>query len=78
MSERLSTGLPRACSGAMYATVPSTTPVAVAAERRRVERGGPGAALPASGVHQAFARPKSSTFAVPAAVSLILAGFRSR
>ena len=31
MSDRLSTGLPRACSGDMYAAVPITTPACVAA-----------------------------------------------
>ncbi len=31
MSARLSTALPRACSGDMYAAVPRTTPACVAA-----------------------------------------------
>ena len=44
MSVRLSTGLPRACSGDMYAAVPITTPACVAAagdrrRRRHVRRG---------------------------------------
>ena len=31
MSDRLSTGFPRACSGDMYAAVPMITPICVAA-----------------------------------------------
>ncbi len=75
MSARRSTGLPLACSGDMYAAVPRMTPCIVATAlsvgelRRSVSVG--------SSV-RAFARPKSSTFTVPSAVPLMLAGFRSR
>ena len=50
-----------------------------ARERRRVEAGELAleAPSPARG-SRAFARPKSSTFTAPVAVSLMLAGFRSR
>ena len=74
MSVRLSSGSPRACSGLMYAAVPSRpwefTVVAplVAASR---SRSGALSAL-------AFASPKSSTLTMPSAVILMLAGLRSR
>ena len=59
---------PRACSGLIYAGVPVTTPSPVAGGMR-ASRGSGASAL---------ARPKSSTFTVPAAVSLMLPGLRSR
>ena len=80
MSARLSTGFPRACSGDMYAAVPMTIPISVAAAVNEIV----GEALvglkpcaPYEG-SSAFARPKSSTFTVPSVLILMLAGFRSR
>ena len=72
MSDRLSTGSPRACSGLMYATVPSTTPSARLADRYQ-----PRGAVRASD-DRIFAMPKSSTLTTPPGVILMLAGFRSR
>ena len=78
MSARLSTVFPRACSGDMYAAVPRIMPACVIAgvvivgdidEIRRRAR-------PTGSI--AFARPKSSTFTVPSARTLMFAGFRSR
>src|SRR5262249_30285605 len=70
MSERLSAGCPRNCSGEAYCGVPRKVPEIVAS---------------ASVVDTAFcafqcvclANPKSSTF-VPSAESMTLAGFKSR
>ena len=75
MSVRLSTVLPRACSGLMYAAVPRIIPSARVAHRhgRRFVRSGVEPPPPT-----AFARPKSSTFTVPSGVILMFAGFRSR
>ena len=76
MSARLSTGLPRACSGAMYAAVPSTVPARVTCSRVTV---GECSGLPAGGVSSVpLARPKSSTFTVPSGLILMLPGLRSR
>ena len=75
MSALLSTDLPRACSGDMYAAVPITTPACVAAVVRVGEcvRSGEERS-PVS----AFARPKSSTLTLPSGVIFTFAGFRSR
>ena len=71
MSERASTGLPSACSGDMYAGVPtmcpSASPIAWASRRRDV---------PTS--NSTFARPKSSTLTRPSSLTMTLAGLRSR
>ena len=78
MSARLSTGRPAACSGLMYAAVPRIIPACVIAgvvivgdcdTARRP--------LPTPG-SIAFASPKSSTFTVPSARTLMFAGLRSR
>ncbi len=75
MSVRLSTALPRACSGLMYAAVPMIVPCIVAAALSVGElEGSSFAASPAN----AFARPKSSTFTLPSGVTFTFAGFRSR
>ena len=73
MSARLSTLCPRACSGLMYAAVPSSTPsrVPLITIVGDCERSGAEPALD-------FASPKSSTLTVPPGVTLMLAGFRSR
>ncbi len=77
MSARLSTGLPFACSGLIYAAVPRMKPACVIAgvvivgDNERL-------LLPIGAVSIAFANPKSSTFTAPSGVSLMLAGFRSR
>ena len=78
MSARLSTGLPRACSGAMYAAVPRIMPASVAAitivgECERFW----GTVFPDSG-ETIFANPKSSTLTVPSRLILMLPGLRSR
>ena len=71
-SARVSTGLPAACSGAMYPTVPrmangpERVTVAVASTSPARE---PAAALP---------RPKSTIFTRPSAVTITFCGFRSR
>jgi hypothetical protein len=77
MSARLSTVLPRACSGDMYAAVPRIIPACVMAGVVIVgacDR--PGDIAPAGSI--AFAKPKSSTFTVPSDRTLMFAGFRSR
>ena len=61
MSARLSTGLPAACSGLMYAAVPSSTPTCVAAIVKVGESVAFGLAEAGSRCATA-ARPKSSTF----------------
>ena len=75
-SLRLSTDLPAACSGLMYAAVPRMTPAWVA----WIESVGEfiACAFVADGGSTAFARPKSSTFTVLSGRSLMFAGFRSR
>ena len=65
MSDRASSGLPCACSGDMYAAVPSTVPSMVCVTS-------------ADPVDRSFARPKSSSLADPVRVTRMLAGFRSR
>ena len=74
-SARLSTRLPFACSGLIYAAVPRITPTRVAS---LVSVGD--IELSASGPSstKALARPKSRTLMSPSSVSLMLAGLRSR
>jgi len=74
MSARLSTGLPRACSGDMYAAVPRMTPACVAA----MLTVGEASELAAAAASATFANPKSRTFTVPSGLILTLPGFRSR
>ena len=62
-SERASSGLPSACSGAIYAAVPITVPSMVAVSSESVT---------------CLASPKSSSFTEPSVVTMMLAGFRSR
>jgi hypothetical protein len=77
MSVCLSTAFPFACSGLMYAAVPRMTsqPVIIAGE---VIVGGMERFAAVESPLSAFACPKSSTFIVPSAVSLMFAGLRSR
>jgi hypothetical protein len=78
MSARLSTGLPFACSGAMYAAVPRMRPAAViVAGLVNVGDAGPDAAG-SPDRSMALARPKSRTLTVPSDRTLMFAGFRSR
>ena len=74
MSARLSTGLPRACSGDMYAAVPMITPICVAAPVSVGDCDG----SPSGVVSSALANPKSRTLTVPSSRTLMFAGFRSR
>jgi hypothetical protein len=74
MSARLSTALPRACSGLIYAALPRTTPARVPTA---VTVGAFTESVP-PGVPSTFASPKSSTFTVPSGRTLMFAGFRSR
>lgn len=76
MSARLSTAFPRACSGAMYAAVPMTTPIRVEADVKVGEFCGSAGESSVGDI--AFARPKSRTFTVSSAAILMLAGFKSR
>ncbi len=73
-SVRRSTGRPRACSGDMYAAVPTMTPIRVAAVMVAASEEAPDAG-PAS---RALARPKSRTLTAPSFRTLTLAGLRSR
>ena len=59
MSDRASTASPWACSGDMYATVPTTTPSRVTSRQRR-----PGVAFPLAAA-SCLARPKSKTLTYP-------------
>ena len=79
MSVRLSTNLPLACSGDMYAAVPRITPRIVMAGVVMVGDivAGCGSPFPAPD-WIAFASPKSSTFTVPLSRTLMFAGLRSR
>jgi hypothetical protein len=74
ISVRLSTTLPRACSGDMYGAAPSRTPVivglSIVGDWLRFD---PRASRLAS-----FASPKSSNFTMPSRVNPMLAGFKSR
>ena len=75
MSDRLSMLSPRACSGLMYAAVPTTKPVAVPPPGVL----GPGPSSPPAGSGAlVLAMPKSITLTVPVGVTLMLAGFKSR
>jgi hypothetical protein len=74
-SVRRSTGLPRACSGLMYAAVPRMTPAYVA---RMLSVGDIVRDDAVASRSSIFARPKSSTFTVPSGPTLMFAGFRSR
>ncbi len=77
MSARLSTILPRACSGLMYAAVPRIIPACVIAGVVRVgDIEAVGETAPTGSM--ALARPKSSTFTVPSSRTLTFAGLRSR
>ena len=76
-SARLSTTFPLACSGAIYAAVPITIPICVAAAVNEIVGDCDRAGSLASGWN-AFANPKSSTFTVPSSFTFTLAGFRSR
>jgi hypothetical protein len=73
MSERASTGLPCACSGDMYAAVPTMTPSSVVAWIVRVAP-----SAPASSGAVSLARPKSRTLTTPFAPSMMLPGLTSR
>ena len=75
MSARLSTALPLACSGLIYAAVPMIMPAWVAATVMVGELSGfeSPAEPPATA-----AKPKSSTFTTPSGVTITLPGFRSR
>ena len=75
MSARRSTTLPRACSGAMYAAVPRTTPAAVACV---VIVGDMETLESRLSIFQALANPKSSTLTMPSGRIRTLAGLRSR
>ena len=76
-SARLSTGLPAACSGLMYAAVPRMMPVPVmCAGLVIVGECDTSGRLAAGSI--AFASPKSSTFTVPSGRTLMFAGFKSR
>ena len=76
MSVRVSSAFPSACSGDMYATVPSVAPVCV--------RDSSGAAVSSVGAsaesakRRTLAKPKSSSFAWPRAVTKMFAGVISR
>ena len=75
MSVRLSTTFPRACSGLMYAAVPSTIPSCVASI---VSVGDLASSASDSSVSSALARPKSNTLTVPSGVIFTFDGFTSR
>lgn len=74
MSARRSTTRPRACSGAMYAAVPRIIPSCVA---RPVMVGEFMMSVEEAG-SDALAKPKSSTFTVPSARTLMFWGLMSR
>ena len=74
MSDRESTGFPSACSGDMYATVPTMRPWPVRPVAARVVSPPDAAAS----ISRSLARPKSSTFTCPDSVTITLAGLRSR
>ena len=78
MSLRLSTALPRACSGLMYAAVPSIMPTPVIIAGDVIVGDAVASMRPPLAGSSAFANPKSSTFTVPSGRTLIFAGFRSR
>ena len=74
ISVRLSVGLPRACSGDIYAAVPRITPAVV--PLTTVGEFDSVAFERAFSID--FARPKSSSLTFPSGATLILAGFKSR
>ncbi len=74
MSVRLSTTLPRACSGLMYRAVPISTPTLVSP----IGASGGCVRLGSRPSPVALASPKSSTFRRASGVILMLAGLRSR
>ena len=78
MSVRLSTGLPRACSGDMYAAVPRITPAAVPRAVSVGEFEIEGVEEPLASLSKIFARPKSRSLTRPSGVTLMFAGLRSR
>ena len=74
ISARLSTALPAACSGLMYAAVPMIMPACVGHRQ-----GGRVAGFePSDEPGATAASPKSSTLTTPSGVIMMLAGFRSR
>ncbi len=72
MSERASTGFPFACSGDMYAAVPTTSCGAVT----RAVVAGPNPATGVAGL--SLAMPKSRTFSRPPLPIMMFAGLMSR
>jgi hypothetical protein len=74
MSARLSTPIPRACSGAMYAAVPTTAPAKVIGEAA----GDDACSTPGEAASDSLAKPKSSTLTPPSGRIFTLAGLRSR
>jgi hypothetical protein len=72
-SARRSTGLPRACSGLMYAAVPRINPSSVAGLVIVGEFARLAETAPLPSVPIALARPKSSTFTTPSGLSLMFA-----
>jgi hypothetical protein len=78
MSAPLSTGLPRACSGDMYAAVPRIMPTPVICTGVVIVGDAVSCGLMADAGSIAFAKPKSNTFTVPSSRTLMFAGFRSR
>jgi hypothetical protein len=71
MSVRASTCWPRACSGDMYAAVPTTVPASVLTPIWVVS-----APPPTTGA--SLARPKSSTLTTPSGRSMTFSGLMSR
>ncbi len=79
-SARSSSDCPRACSGDMYAGVPSTTPCAVRSDPLETAAS-PGASRRLGGASPAsssFARPQSMTMVSPKPPTMTFEGFRSR
>ena len=86
MSVLLSTALPRACSGLIYAAVPTMTPSLVPFVRvgeLEESLGTPSSTAneeslgTPSSTANAFANPKSKIFGIPSNVTLMFAGFKS-
>ena len=80
-SVRWSSSSPRACSGDMYATVPSATPVLVKRSVSPPMVGPAETPTPSTarrGLGTSLANPKSNTLACPRAVTKMFAGLRSR
>jgi len=72
-SLRASTRSPRACSGDMYAAVPTSDPSTVRCSVRVSA-----SCAPASSLSRCFATPKSRIFARPSEVRMTFSGLRSR